>query len=384
MGIKFLHTADWQIGAKHAFLGDKAPIAREARRKSAERVVAVANERDVDALILAGDVFEDVDVDPKDVLRVVDILRRSKAPVLVLSGNHDPLVPKGPYDHPAWRDAEPNVRVFRDATPVSIGDAEFLPCPVFRRTSHVDPLESLPDAPPSPRRKIRVGVAHGSLLGAGAAAEDAADDFPIDRAHAERAGLDYLALGHWHRPSAHDVGSIARVFYSGTHEPTSVDEVSKDGARRSGEVLLATIDAPGAKPQVEPIRVATLDWAKETIALRGDADLEAFRKALDSRPEDRRKTDVRAFVLSGVVSPAAAARLADLAALAEARCLYARIDASAVRVLPDSDAWVDALPRGAPQDAARALVAEASGEGEGAEIARRALRLLFEFSERPA
>jgi len=78
------------------------------------------------------------------------------------------------------------------------------------------------------------------------------DDFPIALAAAERQGLDYLALGHWH--SLFSLGK--RTFYSGTPEPTGFDEPG------SGSVLLVTIDQPGQIPQVEPIKVNTLSWQR--------------------------------------------------------------------------------------------------------------------------
>lgn len=384
MAFTFVHTADWQIGARLAWLGRAAAEVRAARFTAAERVVAVANERRADLLLVAGDVFEDPDVPRADVGRTVDVLRASAAPVLVLPGNHDPLVPKGPYDHPAWRDAAPHVRVCRDAAPVAVGDADVLPCPVFARTSSRDPLEALPDRPAGPATRLRIGLAHGSLLGATGADAEMSDDFPVDRSHVRRAGLDYLALGHWHRPSAHDVDGVARIFYSGSHEPTAVDEVSEDGLRRSGECLVASLDAPGAAPRVEAVRTAVFDWRKEVVALASAEDVAAFRARIDAEPAASRRLGIRAFELTGVVPVGAAAALRDLEDLARARFFVARMKTDAIRFLPTDDAWVTALPAGAPQEAARVLLAEAAGEGRPAETARRALRLLFEIAETSA
>src|SRR6187200_2323917 len=139
LGVKLLHTADWQIGMRAAQCGRAAERVREARLRAAERVIALANEQRVDAVILAGDTFEDSSV-PRDLVRrVADVLRRSEAPVFVLPGNHDPLVPRGVFDHLAWDDARPRVTVFRDRKPVAIGDADLFPCPLRRASSVEDP-----------------------------------------------------------------------------------------------------------------------------------------------------------------------------------------------------------------------------------------------------
>src|SRR5436189_169510 len=73
------------------------------------------------------------------------------------------------------------------------GGAVLLPSPCTARASTEDPTLRLPAGDPS---KIRIGVAHGSLRGCGFEVEP--DDFPIAADAAERAGVDYLALGHWH------------------------------------------------------------------------------------------------------------------------------------------------------------------------------------------
>ncbi|HYC79121.1 MAG TPA: DNA repair exonuclease [Planctomycetota bacterium] len=381
MAFRFVHTADWQIGATHAGLGAAAVQAREARFTAAERVVAAADARGVDAVVLAGDVFEDVNVARADVQRVVDLLRASRAPVFVLSGNHDPLVPKGPYDHPAWAAAAPHVTVFRDAAPVPCGPADFLPCPVRTRRSFADPLEALPAFDPAAPRRLRVGVAHGSLRGGPLDDDRIGDDFPIDRAHVSRAGLDYLALGHWHRPSAWEVDGVPRVFYCGAHEPTAVDEISDDGSRSSGQCLLVELDAPGAPPRTEAVRTAVLDWRREAATFSGPDDVAKFRARLDGEPAASRASAVRLFACSGALPPSAAGALRDLEELAAARFLHARVRLDGVKFLPDGDAWTDALPAGAPREAARTLAATAAGDGPEAATARRALRLLWRLSE---
>lgn len=92
--VRFLHTADWQIGMKAAHTGEKAKEIRQKRFETAGRVAEFAREKDVDFVILAGDTFEDHNVDNVAVKRTVDILNRlDPIPVYVLPGNHDPLVP---------------------------------------------------------------------------------------------------------------------------------------------------------------------------------------------------------------------------------------------------------------------------------------------------
>ena len=56
--VSFLHTADWQIGRVFSqFEPDDAAALFEARFAVVERLAAIATERRVDAVLVAGDVF---------------------------------------------------------------------------------------------------------------------------------------------------------------------------------------------------------------------------------------------------------------------------------------------------------------------------------------
>ena len=74
--MRFLHTADWQIGMKATNLGSSAESARNARLESASRTLERAIEANVDFALIAGDVFEDNAVSPRIVFQTVELLRR--------------------------------------------------------------------------------------------------------------------------------------------------------------------------------------------------------------------------------------------------------------------------------------------------------------------
>ncbi len=375
MTFKILHTADWQIGMKARHAGAAAGRVRAARTLAARRVIAIANEERVDLVLLAGDTFEDTDVPRAAVQEVVDILRASAAPVLVLPGNHDPLVPGGIYDHPAWRDAAPQVRVLRDGAPVAVGAADVLGCPVRSRWSTEDPTQAFRVAL-GPRQRFLIGVAHGSVIGGAAPSEDLRDDFPIDLDVVRRAGLDWLALGHWHTPSSYALDGVVRAAYCGSHEPTKFGEETQAG-ERSGQCLLVSLEVPGAPPRIEIRQTAVLTWRQQERRVEGAADLGLLRAEIDAEPPASRETVLLDLRLEGALAAAEAAALGDLQDLARTRFLHARVDAGKVGLKPEDDRWIEALPPGAPVLAGRRLLAEALAGADGAPIARRALELLY-------
>ena len=52
--MKFLHTADWQIGMKAAALGDAGARVREERLAAGRRVVEAAKSHHIDFVLVAG------------------------------------------------------------------------------------------------------------------------------------------------------------------------------------------------------------------------------------------------------------------------------------------------------------------------------------------
>jgi len=362
--LRFVHTADWQIGMKAAHVGAAAQKVRDARLESARRVVDLARERGAAFIVLAGDTFEDNGVDRVLARKVAEILRTSRVPVFVLPGNHDPFVPGSILDEDFWRDADP-VRILRDASTIEIAGASLLACPSRERTSSRDPTLAIaaPDrggsaGGPDPRR-IRIGIAHGSIAGI----SDGADDFPIPRDAAERAGLDYLALGHWH--SHLRIGD--RTAYSGTHETT------KFGERESGRALVVEIDRPGAAPRIEVVSTGTLRWIERSADIAAAEDLAALRSDLD-RESDPEHALLRIEV-RGTVPVEGLRELETIRDVIEARFLFGEIDASALSPAPQDERWIASLPAGAVAAAAREILARAAAED--AAVAREALAILY-------
>lgn len=384
MAFRFLHTADWQIGMNAREVGRKGERLREARFAAAEKVIRIANEAAVQAVVLAGDTFEESDVSGEWVERTVRILEQSSAPVYVLPANHDPLVPKGVFEHDAWKRAARKVKVFRSKDPVACGEAVFLPCPLSTRTSFDDPLGQIAPRAADDTR-IRIGVAHGSVIGgAGMRLEDIENDFPIDLNAAAPLGLDYLALGHWHCPSEYEIGGATRAYYSGSHEPTKFGESSENGRFRSGRVLIVEIDRHGAAPKVEERRTAVLEWQdRGVVRLASDQDIERLIEEVHGAPSEARESVLWRVTLEGVCSTRGEYLIEhDLRQVATERYLYAKIVRSPrLQTLPEGDAWIDGMADGVAKATALKLREKAS---VGDPVARRALAMLYELAEKKA
>ena len=361
--MKFLHTADWQIGMKAVHVGTAAEKVREERLTAAKRVMTIANEQAVDFVLVAGDTFEDNGVDRLLVQKVADILAISQAPVFIISGNHDPLVPGSVWEHAAWK-SKLHIQVLREAKPLAIPGGVLYPSPLFEKYSTRNPLKWI-DA--RAEKAISIGLAHGTLQGIGI---DQAD-YPIAQQAAEETGLDYIALGHWHSylpmPSS---DGIIRLAYSGSHETT------KFGERDSGNVLLVEIAARGAKPNITSIRTGGLQWEQWPYELRADGELASICTRIEQLPAPA--STLLELTFTGLFSPREAAELTRIEELLAARLCYGRMDRAALMPSPDDDSWIAELPVGVLRETAQRIRQQATGEKR--EVASRALLELYRLA----
>ncbi len=91
-GMRFLHTADWQLGMTRHFLdGDAQPRYSAARRDAVAGLGALAAETGAEFVVVAGDVFEHNQLAPKVISQSLEAMRAIGIPVYLLPGNHDPL-----------------------------------------------------------------------------------------------------------------------------------------------------------------------------------------------------------------------------------------------------------------------------------------------------
>ncbi|RIY01322.1 DNA repair exonuclease [Aureimonas flava] len=259
--IRLVHTADWQIGKPFGGYPEDTRAELRAERFAAVRRVAVlARERGADFAVVAGDVFDGNTVSDRDIQRTLDAMAEFAGPWIMLPGNHDPAVSVSVWSRLRRFDHRARVVVADAAEAIELceGRAVVLPAPLLRHREGADLTEWF-DGAETPPRAVRVGLAHGAVANRLPASAESGNPIADDRA--DRARLDYLALGDWHG----FLEIAPRTVYSGTPEP------DRYPANEPGFVALVEIDAPGAAPRVERLRTARFDWRALTIDVHGDA-----------------------------------------------------------------------------------------------------------------
>ncbi len=345
--MKFVHTADWQIGMKAAHVGAVGGKLREARLEASRKVIQAAEAQGAEFILLAGDTFEDNGVDRVLVQKTADILGKSAVPVYIIPGNHDPLVPGSVWDHPVWGEQQ-KIRVLKAPEPLEIPGGTLYPCPVLEKHSRKDPTAWI-DA--TRTDGLKIGMAHGTVEGM----PQVAPDHPIPRDAALRTGLDYLALGHWHSTASYeDPPGTIRMAYSGTHETT------RFGERDSGNVLVVEITGPGAPPTITPLRTGSLAWLTLDEEIGREGALARVRSLVEQAENpDETLIEVR---LSGLLPGSVGPELGRLKEVLESRFLYHRLDTDGLRPAPEDETWLEGLPQGVLREAALQLRELAASE----------------------
>lgn len=290
--MRLLHSADWQIGARFRQFGAQAARLREARVRTLRRVLELAADRQVDALLIAGDLFEDHQIEPAAVAEVFELFATHGAvPIFILPGNHDPIgSPSAVWARRPFVSPPSHVKIFATAEAVPLAGGFLVANPLTQKQSSIDPSLRLVElARALPPDAIKIGMTHGSPAIGGM---HQPDDFPIAIDAATRAGLDFLALGHWHSALPLDGG---RILMGGTPEQTDFAE------RGSGSVHEIEIECAGALPRITPLPCGEMQWRHLEGELALGDDLFAQLLACDAARSVVRVT------LRGLAEPQAVA-----------------------------------------------------------------------------
>lgn len=321
--IHLLHTADWQIGTRFGqFSAEEAALLTEARFETVENIARFATEKAVHAVLVAGDVFDQQTVTDKVIRRLFASLAGFSGQWLMIPGNHDAALPESVWTRATRLNCvPPNVRLLLTPQVVSFEQGySVLAAPLTQRRTF-DDVTAFFDSAATPDGHVRIGLSHGSVLQRLPEGVDAGNPIAEDRA--ERASLDYLALGDWH--GVYRVND--RTWYSGT------PETDRFRQNRSGMMLEVRIEGPAAAPVVTEHRTGKYDWQRweETLAVSSDVDVLVSRlAALSGR-------DVLHLAAAGAVDLAASRRLEMAIEEAGARLRALRLDLSALRLTPTAD-----------------------------------------------
>lgn len=396
--MRLLHTSDWHLGRQ--FHG--ASLLQE-QAAALDRIVALAAEAEVDAVLIAGDLYDRA-IPPAEAVQLFNDtlarLSRTGAAVVAIAGNHDSHVRVSIYDPllsafgvtirgDVRRAAEPVlVTPRRGGAPVAIYPLPYLEPSVdgpllaalseageaadsAPRLSHQEvtrrALERIRQDRANRPEQRSVLVAHTFVAGGETSeSERELTVGNVDRVSVDTfAGFDYVALGHLHGSQQLDG---PRVAYSGTPLPYSFSE-----QHQTKSVRIIELDAGGTAA----VEIVPLGVGRPLRTLEGP--IEAL--CSDPRHDDARHAWVRVILTDDDLPLQAMARLRQrFPHVAELRHRPAeRLRASA------DQRQQQVRQAGSPLDLALAFFSDQQGkptEAAEAELLRRAIEAANRGGER--
>lgn len=302
--LRLLHTADVHLGARHADLGEQAAAQRERQFAAYRATIDLALEERVDAVLIAGDLFDSNTQPRRSVERAAAELRRladAAIRTVVIPGTHD--VYDGASVYRAYdlaalaglpADTDRLVVLTPDRPDVVVEPLDLVVHGRVFATKRAprSPLAGL-DVTGDHRASWHVGMVHGSLLIPGRTEHD---EVVFTSEEVAATHLDYLALGHWHSSQRGQAGATLWA-YSGAPEPVAVDQdragtvllvtlAERDGGRhvdveerRVGRTRFDRLDVDAAEVGSQPALV-------ERVASLADPDLVLDVRLIGVRPDD--------------------------------------------------------------------------------------------------
>ncbi len=265
--MRLLVSADTHLGSpirsvalRNPDLGDRL---KQASRDAFVEIVDLAISEQVDAFVLAGDIFDNGYPDLKSrAFLITQLARAAEAgvPTVLIRGNHDALL-----DHNAHGDLGPNIHLLhKDAPTVEIGDAAFHG--LSFDTAHVA-KSFLPDYPVPVPGKRNIGLMHTSLDGA-----PGHDPYaPCAEQDLMGHGFDLWCLGHIHAPFERVDGSVLAVM-PGIPQPRHF------GERHGGTVTLVSMG--DGVPEFERQAVGRLGFSECSLDLSACSDQQEVLRRL--------------------------------------------------------------------------------------------------------
>lgn len=207
--MKIIHTADIHLDSPLAQIKDSASRRYELLL-ALSNMAEYANNNDVKAIVIAGDLFDSQFAADSTIAGVAEIVNRSKASWFVLQGNHGSSAP-----YVKLKNFAPQINLFTSEWSYFNLDN----VTVCGRELGADDVEQYGKLTLD-KSRYNIVALHG----------DVDDDSYglIDRKHLGKSNANYIALGHRHALAKYSFNGV-KACYSGVLEPRGFDEPSQTG-----------------------------------------------------------------------------------------------------------------------------------------------------------
>lgn len=260
MELKIVHCADLHIGASFSSLPSKlAGIRKEELRLALSEIVSFCKNKEADALLICGDLFDSPTPTKKDsefVRKVLSML--APIPVYIVCGNHDYMCSDSPFSKEDFFST--NVHIFPTfdfAFEVPEKNAAF-----YGKSYSASVITPSFDNMSISENKLNIMCLHGDIT-------PNSDYNIISKETLSNPNINYAAFGHIHDTYEFTVENT-KCAYSGTPEPHRFNDDSSTG------FIYAQINTDETK--ITPVSFSKRKYHNISIDVSGYAPSEIIEK----------------------------------------------------------------------------------------------------------
>ena len=287
--VKIVHTADLHFDTPFNEVDDKQrAINKEELREVFKNIINFCKEKQVDILLLAGDIFDNLTLNRETIYFLENVFNNIKETrVFISPGNHDPYNNNSFYKLIKWPE---NVYIFKDKLEkVYIKELETNVWGAAFNEKYV--RESLIRGFSQNNKEINIMAIHGEI----SSSSEGNEYNPITLKDIKESGMDYIALGHRHNFSGVLKEGNTFYSYSGCPQGRGFDETGDKGIIygyvSKGAVELSFIKTCKRNYEEVYVDISNLFGYEEVI-----------KKILDVIKEEDRKNNLYKIILKGEVS----------------------------------------------------------------------------------
>ena len=287
--IKILHTADIHFDTPFSGMTPKEALkSKEELKQVFEKIIKITLEREMDILLISGDIFDNLSVNKTTLYFIKSCFERiSKVKVFISPGNHDPINEKSFYSIVEW---PANVHIFKGSMEsIVLEDLDTVVWGAGFNTSHVN--KSLLKDVKRVEGYNNIMVLHGEITNS----QDGNEYNPIIEEEIAKANVDYIALGHRHKFS--EIKKVQNTYYSysGCPQGRGFDELDDKG--------IVLIELQNKFLEGRFIRTSIRNYYQNEINIGGCFGYnEVKNKIINEIQIDDRKNNFYKIILIGEVS----------------------------------------------------------------------------------
>lgn len=279
-----IHCADLHLDSpmETHMTREKASMRNTEILKTFIRMTEYAKEKNVRAILIAGDMFDGERVTNRTVDDVLDVMRRTPTiDYLYVPGNHD----RGSFIF-SDKELPNNLKQFNEKWKTILYDGASIAVSGIEITKNN--AELMYERFPSMNNKIHIVIIHGQI-----GTRCGEDQINLNLLKGK--GIDYLALGHIHTYTVGDLDGRGVYCYSGCLEGRGFDECGEKG--------FVLLDIDNDKVLSKFIPYSTRRLHRVSVDITASATNSGIYRAMKEKTKAIDSNDMVEFVLTGRSTP---------------------------------------------------------------------------------